>query len=84
MRADLLERAGEARWSAGNAPGAVETWASAAKVAREHGYDERLRSVLARLRDVCARAGHVDVATRYGEELDAVRARLGAGGAARP
>ncbi len=83
MRADLLERAGEARWSAGNAPGAVETWASAANVAREHGYDERLRSVLERLRDVCARAGHVDVATRYGEELDGVRARLGAGGGAR-
>jgi hypothetical protein len=84
MRADLLERAGEARWGADNAPGAVETWVTAANVAREHGYDERLRSVLERLRDICARGGRDDVAQRYREELDEVKARLGAGGGARP
>ncbi|MDF2696440.1 MAG: hypothetical protein K0S65_4823 [Labilithrix sp.] len=76
MQADLLERAGEARWEAGDGRGAVEAWTSAANVARDGAYDERLGSVLVRLRDVTQRAGHADVAARYDAEIHQVRARL--------
>lgn len=82
-RADLLEKAGEARWATGNARGAVEAWTSAANVAREGGYDPRLASVLVRLRDLSHRGGHRDVASVYDTELREVSARLSSSGGAR-
>jgi hypothetical protein len=76
VQADLLERAGEARWNNGDARGAVEGWTATANLARENGYDARLVSVLARLRDVSRSAGHSDVAARYDAELAQVRGQL--------
>ena len=76
MHADLLERAGEARWGLGNARGATEAWTTSATVARESAYDERLSSVLVRMRDLSQRAGYADIAQGYDAELREVNARL--------
>lgn len=80
MRADLLERAGEARWGLGNARGATEAWTTSATVARESAYDERLSSVLVRMRDLSQRAGYADIAQGYDAELREVNARLALAG----
>jgi tetratricopeptide (TPR) repeat protein len=80
MRADLLERAGEARWGLGNAQGATEAWTKSATVARESDYDERLASVLVRMRDISQRAGYADLAETYAAELRDVNARLALSG----
>jgi hypothetical protein len=80
MHADLLERAGEARWGLGNARGATEAWTKAANVARESAYDERLSSVLPRMRDLSERAGYADIAQSYDAELRQVKARLALAG----
>lgn len=82
LHADLLEKCGLARSKLGNLAGAVQAWSDAAVGARELGYDARLLTVLERLRDASARAGHRDVAARYEGELREVNARLTTQGAA--
>jgi len=76
VRADLLERTGEARAAAGNLRGAAEAWTQSAAVAREFNYDPRLESVLQHLHDLSSGAGYREVAVRYRDELAEVRARL--------
>ena len=76
MQADLLEKAGEARWGIGNARGATEAWTTSASIAREYFYDERLASVLVRMRDIAQRGGYPDIADKYADELRVVNVRL--------
>ena len=68
-RADLLEKRGSAEAARGASREAVTAWTASATVARESAYDERLVSVLSRLRDVSARAGHRDLRDLYDAEL---------------
>ncbi len=82
FEADLFEKCGSARAELGNLQGAVGAWNAAAQAARVLEYDERLTSVLPRLRDVSAHAGHRDVAARFDAELRDAKSRLAARGAA--
>ena len=82
VHADMLERAGEARWSSGDVTSAVDGFNASAHSARESGYDARLSTVLERLHGIAATAGYGDLARTYATELAAVRGRITAGGAA--
>ena len=80
--ADMLDHAGEARWSGGDVTSAVDGFNASANVARESGYDARLSVVLNRLHGIAATAGYGEVARTYATELAEVRSRLTAGGGA--
>ncbi len=74
-QADLLEKCGLARADGGDLRGAAEAWTAAAAAARGFSYDQRLLTVLERLRELYSRVGYHQVAADYERELREVRQR---------
>lgn len=82
LRADHLEKCGDARMALGNPNGAVMAWRAVVDETRSTGYDQRLATSLSRLEDSARRAGFGPEADAFRRQLVEVQARLRLQGAA--